>query len=369
MGARQLVQKGAQIVGNHGRDGRTGLGSAQGAPALNPRAAAGISVVSAMTPPQLTFFVELASEPLGALFATPGVVDFLVRGGGAIAMGILDLTPRRAAVVRQLEAAGVPVTAWLLLDVRDGYWLNADNPERARARYHETIEWARREGLRLHRIGLDIEFPRADADLLMQQPRAGLMTLLRRRRSAAQVQAAERAYAELVTEIRAGGRSVESYHFPQLLDERLAGSALLRRTLGLVDLPADAEVLMLYASYLGRGGARAYFPEASHIALGVTGGGVNAGKPAEVARLLSWERLEEDLLAAAAYTPHVYVFSLEGCVEQRMLERLAGIDWRRAGDTLPAAARRRGRRWRALFRGVLRAERLIDLVYASRRTR
>src|SRR2546430_6347791 len=49
-----------------------------------------------------------------------------------------------AAVVRGLETRGVPVTGWLLLDIADGYWLNADNPDRARARYDETITWATR---------------------------------------------------------------------------------------------------------------------------------------------------------------------------------------------------------------------------------
>jgi len=168
-----------------------------------------------MNAPHLTFFVELASPALIDLFATPGLVEQLARSGWAISMGLLDLSAERAAVVRRLEGAGVPVTAWLLLDVADGYWLNADNPERGRARYRETVDWARREGLRLHRIGLDIEFPRGDADLLMRDPRRGLLTLFRRRRSVAQVCAAERAYRELVGEIRAGGRSVETYHFPR----------------------------------------------------------------------------------------------------------------------------------------------------------
>ena len=59
---------------------------------------------------------------------------------------------------------------------------------------------------RLGRIGLDIEFPRADGELLMRDPRRGLLALLRRRRAAAQVAVAERAYAALVDEIHAGGR-------------------------------------------------------------------------------------------------------------------------------------------------------------------
>lgn len=318
-----------------------------------------------MPAPHLTFFVELASEPLTELFATPGVLDFLVRSHATVSMGILDLAPARSAIMRRLEERGVAVTAWLLLDVADGYWLNADNPERARARYVETVEWAGREGLQLRRIGLDIEFPRADAELLMAAPRSGLLTLLRRRRAASQVCAAEEAYRKLVAEIRRSGRKVETYHFPHLLDERVARSTLLRRTLALVDIPADTEVFMLYASYLGRSGARVYFADAPCIALGVTGGGVNAGKPEKLQHLLSWERLEQDLLAAAACTREIYVFSLEGCVQHGMLERLARMDWRRRSADVSPAAWRRARRNRRLLQWCLRGERVIDVIFPA----
>jgi len=319
-----------------------------------------------MPRPHLTFFVELASEPLARLFSTPGVIDYLARERCAISMGILDLSVERASIVRELEARGVPVTAWLLLDVAQGYWLNADNPQHGRARYEETVAWAAGAGLTLHRIGLDIEFPRSDADMLMRRGVRGVFTLLRRRRRAQQVLDAERAYAELIGEIRRGGRVVESYHFPHILDERAAGTTLLRRTFGLVDVPVDVDVFMLYSSYLGRIGACAYFADAGTIAVGVTGGGVNAGTAAEAARVLTWERFEADLLAAAAHAREVYIFSLEGCVEQDMLPRLAGFDWNRLAPPLsPGDARRAsGQRW--LARTVLRSERLLDVVFPSR---
>ena len=99
-----------------------------------------------MTParPKLTFFVELELEPLEELFRKPDVVPFLAAQGCAVSMGLLDLSPRRAAVVRRLESNGIPVTGWLLLDVEDGYWLNADNADRARERWRETAAWAER---------------------------------------------------------------------------------------------------------------------------------------------------------------------------------------------------------------------------------
>jgi hypothetical protein len=311
-------------------------------------------------PPSLTFFVELDSAPLAELFARADVVPFLRDGGHRVAMGMLDLTEERAAEVRRLEGAGVPVTAWLLLDVRDGYWLNADNAPVARRRYRETMEWAERGGLRLHRIGLDIEFPRADADLLMREPRGGLWTLLRRRRTRERVLDAEREYEALVAEIRSGGRTVESYHLPQILDERRARSTLLRRTLGLVDVGVDAEVFMLYSSYFGAANCVAYHDGAACIAVGVTGGGVHAGDPREIARQLSWEQLERDLRAAAASTGEVYVFSLEGCVEKGMLGRIAAIDWSADRGAFSAKSLRRARRRRQLFQWVLRRENALD---------
>lgn len=300
-------------------------------------------------PPRLTFFVELTSDRLTELFLDGRAADFLADGGHALSMGLLDLTSERAAIVRSLESRHVPVTAWLLLDVADGYWLNADNPDVARRRYEDAMAWAAREGLHLHRIGLDIEFPRTDAELLMRRSLRGVLTLLRRRRTAAQVMHAERAYVQLVEQIRRDGRSVETYHLPYLLDERRAGSTLLRRTLGVVDIPADIEVHMLYASYLGAAGARAYFSEAPAIALGITGGGVNAEHDSRSGRLLSWDRLEADLLAAAG-ARGVYIFSLEGCVWHDLLDPLRRMDWNKPSSVLPEGAQRRAHRNRRLLR-------------------
>jgi hypothetical protein len=268
--------------------------------------------------------------------------------------------------VRSLESQGVPVTAWLLLDDSEGYWLNADNVEQARARFRATAAWATEQSLRLPRIGLDIEFPRADGELLMQERRRGLWELFKRRRPAHRVHAAQQAYADLVQEIREQGRTVETCHFPQLLDERAARSSLLRRTLGLVDIAADAEVHMLYSSYLGRASIRLYFEEAQCIALGVTGGGVHAGEPGERERLLSWDQLREDLLAAARCCKQIYVFSLEGCVWRDMLAGIEAMDWTQPIRVLPAATIRRATRRRMLLRSVLRAEGVLDRLLPAR---
>ncbi len=317
--------------------------------------------------PRLTFFVELAREPLAALLGRPEVIPFLAEQGCSVSMGLLDLSAERAAWVRRLEASGVPVTAWLLLEVADGYWLNADNAELAARRWRETLAWAEREGLHLARVGLDVEFPRSESKGVLDDRRAAVIDMFRRRRSRARVVQAERDYAALVDEIHATGRSVEAYHFPYLLDERAAGTTLLRRSLGLVDVAVDAEVYMLYATYLGRAGARAYFADAPCIALGVTGGGVNAHEPAARSRHLRWEDLEPELRAAAEHSRDVYVFSLEGCVEKGWLGRIAALDWNEPATALPGRERLRARRSRAYARWLFRAEPILDRLFPARR--
>ena len=321
---------------------------------------------SSVTAPDLTFFVELATGPLEALFEQPQVVPFLMAERCGVSMGLLDLSESRASLVQRLESSGIPVTAWLLLDEKDGYWLNADNADRARERWRETADWADRHGLRLQRVGLDVEFPRTESEGAIRDRRRAFFSMLRRRRSREQIRDAERAYGDLVEDVRSSGRTVEAYHFPQLLDERAAGTTLLRRSLGLVDVPVDFEVYMLYSSYLGPAGARAYFADAPGIALGVTGGGVNANNPDARRRFLSWERIEEDLLAAAAHTDAVYVFSLEGCVEHDLLGPIADLRWERAAQELPRREERSARRSRRLTRWLLRAEPVFDVVLPSR---
>jgi hypothetical protein len=312
--------------------------------------------------PRLTFFVELESDELEALFAQPEVSDFLVQGGHALSMGLLDLDRRRASVIRALQAASVPVTAWLLLTSRDGYWLTADNAEVARTRYREVMAWAKGEGLTFARVGLDIEAPKKDLDRLLENPLAGALERLRLRRTPEAIRDAEQIYRELVLEIHKAGQSVESYQFPVIVDERKALSMLVRRMLGIVDVATDAEVLMLYQSYFGKSGVRSYFPDAQHIALGVTGGGVNADRP-QIEPKLTWAELESDLLAAARCTQSLYVFSLEGCVEQDMLPALQALDWNKEP---PLHASQQGldawQRTRRFLRWACENERLIDRV-------
>ena len=85
--------------------------------------------------PEITFFCELHADALKKLFEDRFVFDDLKTLNAGIAMGILDLSPERAKVVRNLNRMGIPATAWLLLPEAEGYWFNLENHAEATARY------------------------------------------------------------------------------------------------------------------------------------------------------------------------------------------------------------------------------------------
>lgn len=151
------------------------------------------------------------------------------------------------------------------------------------------------------------------------------------------------AYAGLVARIRADGWQVENYQFPVIADERRAGSDLLQRLAGLVEVTTDREVWMLYSSFLrvvGPGMIWSYGPQADAIAVGSTGGGPDIPGQPQVPSL-GWDELERDLLLATRFCNDLYIHSLEGCVEHGFFERISAIDWDQQTGP-PAAARAAG---------------------------
>ncbi|MDP4014513.1 MAG: hypothetical protein U0990_07970 [Candidatus Nanopelagicales bacterium] len=305
----------------------------------------------------ITLFTELEAPELVELLAR-GEVDAALRTGRfGISMAMLDLSAERAQAIRALEARGIEVTAWLLLDPADGYWLNADNAEKALGRFRELDAFAHENDLRLARVGLDIEPPRKDLDELIHDGLPALVRLIRRRRSRATIDAAESAYAQLCEAIRRTGRSVETYCIPLILDEVRAGSTLLRRVLGIVDAPADDRVPMAYSTYLGRALALAFLRGNRAAAIGVTGGGVFADQDGP--RVLDWGQVQQQLDWAASFgTERLYVFSLEGCADSGMLPKLA--DWEPGARPPLGAIALLGGLARFGLRALLRTERALD---------
>lgn len=319
----------------------------------------------------LTYFVELPASRLRELFERPGLLPLLQETGASIAMAMLDLSDERREVCRVLNALGIPVTAWLVLGAEAGYWLTADNAHLGHARYRELLSWARDGHLRLDAIGLDLETPHDDLRDLLEQGRAALSRLFLSRRSRAALERATAQYRALCGEIRRDGYRVETYQFPLVLDERRAGSTLLQRTFGFVDVAPDREVMMLYESLLPVHVSEAmvdtYGRDCQAIGVGLTGGGVDFVLEAVGRRTLSLERLVTALRRARRYTRHLYVFSLEGCVEAGYLDALCAADLERPVPPTPLALG--GIALRAGLRLALRGERLLDRLDGGARDR
>jgi len=240
-----------------------------------------------MERPVLTFACELPADRLVDLFSDGTVTDQLVALEAKVSLGILDLSPERASVVQRLNEAGVPVVAWLLLPKSQGYWFNADNGSKAVVRYAAFQQWTAQHGLVWDGIGVDIEPDIQVMESLVSGNVAEVLPrLLRNAFDRARVARAQAIYTTLITQMGIDGYRVESYQFPFIVDERLAGSRLLQRLLGIVDVPSDREVLMVYTSFMrsaGPGLLWSYGRDAQAfgggIAVGSTGGGVEIDQP------------------------------------------------------------------------------------------
>lgn len=313
-----------------------------------------------MALPHLTFFCELDTPGLQVLFSDELIAD-LIELKAAISLGILDHSPERADVVRRLNQAGIPVTAWLLLSREDGYWFNLRNAPQAASSYARLLDWTKQEGLVWQAIGLDIEPDIRDLEQLTAARKRLLPRLLKRAVRGDELRAGQQAYRDLVADIRADGYPVESYQFFLIADERMAYSTLVQRVTGIVDIPVDREVWMLYTSFwrspeMGRGRLPgpgvlcSYGPEAQAIGLGSTGGGVETlvGDPSP----LDWDELARDLRLAYNFTDLIYVFSLEGCVRQGFIDPLKNFAWDQP-ILLPENSAQRVTEWRRAFQGVL----------------
>ena len=288
------------------------------------RDASEVRVTAPAAHPQLNCACQMETPALQMLFSDPEVIRDLRQLNAGVTLSLIDLSPGRAQVVRQLNSAGIPVTAWLALPGEQGYYLNASNAAQAEARFTEFQKWTADWGLRWSGVGLDIE------------PNLQEFTSVRRAASAAvkrlfdpnAVTRARIAYSDFISRIESAGYSVETYQFPFIADEREVSSTLLERLFGIVDVRGDRKVLMLYSSFNRTADSALiwqYGPSAQRIVVGIT-----AGDPQPGARMgtLSWEELSRDVIVASHFSPVVGIYNLEGCVRRRLLAKLIALDWK-----------------------------------------
>ncbi len=97
-------------------------------------------------------------------------------------------------------------------------------------------------------VGVDIEPDIRDFEQLQSDTWNVMPVILRRAFDNERLRRAQAIYSTLVTQMRLDGYRVDSYLLPAIVDERRAGSTLMQRIAGLVDIPVDREKQMLYCS-------------------------------------------------------------------------------------------------------------------------
>jgi len=259
------------------------------------------------------------------MFADSSVTVQLKQLKAGIRMGMMDLTPERAEVIRHLNRSGIPVTAWLLLSEEKGYWFHIGNGPEAIARYIEVRDWAHANGLEFRYIGLDMELDMKDVRLFKSAPWHMVFKLIGRLYDKTPLETARRQYDSLLMLIRKDGYTSESYYASFVKDEVALGNTAIQQSTGFMDIRTDREIPMLYSSFMGNadGLITVYGRDVNvrTVALGSTGGGVDTGLPT-----LTYEDLVHDIRLASSFATEIHIFSLEGCVMNGFLERLTKED-------------------------------------------
>lgn len=279
--------------------------------------------------PELTFFTELDADKLSELFSNRFVIDDLRALNAGVSLGLLDLSPERAEVVKKLNRFKIPTIAWLLLPKEQGYWFNLENVSFAIARYEAFKDWSKQNRLEWVGVGLDIEPNFSEAEAFQEKDLRVIKPALKRLFNKQEYLDSAMAYRGLVDRIHQDGWRAEGYYMMTLQDDRKAKSTAIQRLMGLVDLPVDRSVLMLYSSFArpyGHKLLQAYLNETDSVGIGVTGGGVELEGISTIP-FMTWEEFSLDLRLAWQAGKPIHVFSLEGCVEQGFLERLTTFDW------------------------------------------
>jgi hypothetical protein len=283
---------------------------------------------SGKQPPKLVFACDRPTSQLAALF-TPQLIADLKELNAGIALSTEDFSPARAQIVQQLNAAGIPMTAWIVLPKEQGYYVNASNPQQTSERFAEFDKWTAANGLRWEAVGLDIEPNFSEfADFHGHKLKLAWM-VLKRAFNAGRVQRARESYAALIAKMHSHGYSVQTYQLEFIVPERKAHSTLLERIFGVVDVRGDDEALMLYSSFnhkVGAGVIWQFGPDAQTVAVGST---APSGDPATDKQFppLNWDEFSRDLLVAHHFSSLIGIYSLEGCVQQGFIPRLKTMDW------------------------------------------
>ena len=276
--------------------------------------------------PLLSFFNEMEGAEVKKLFSDTSLIPSLLQLNAEIRMGMLDLSPERAAVIKELNKAGIPVVAWLLLPKDEGYWFNSWNGDKAIERYHQVKKWADENGIVFKGIGLDLELDYNDIELWKHNRFKLFHKMIARLYDKGQVAKGKEVYQSLVSMIRKDGYPVESYYVPFVRYEAKSGKTAIQQLTGFLDITTDKDIPMLYSSFMGNAYGMikvlAIDEHLKYVAIGSTGGGFDT-----TLHTMTWDDLAHDIRLASQTADEIHIFSLEGAVQKGFLKRLIDFDY------------------------------------------
>lgn len=216
---------------------------------------------------QLTYMYDVPLPDLAQCFSEQLIAHLSVHGI-RIALALRDYSSARAELVRRLNHARISVVAWLVHPEHD---FKLHDASILQTRFDEFHQWSTHHGLTWDAVALDIEPDIRDTVRFGDEPTVDLAALIRRTGDRWHIDAATSAYAQVLTQIHAAGFVVELFEIPFVRDDRVSGTTIARRLLGLPDVVADRTVVQLQSSYVrpyGPGLIAAYAPEASSVMVG-----------------------------------------------------------------------------------------------------
>jgi hypothetical protein len=224
-------------------------------------------------PAHLVFACDGPPDRLKTLL-TPELIADLRELNAGVALATEDFSFERAQIVRELNNAGIPTVAVIVLDSAHGFYVNGNNAAATANRFAEFDRWTTANGLRWEAVGLDIEPSPNDWALINTHRVRFILTIVGRAlESNDRVYGKRQVYSELIGRMQSRGYYVQTYQLPLIVNERRARSTLLEKVLGLVDTRGNEEVLMLYTSFNQAAGTAIiweYGPETQAIAIGST---------------------------------------------------------------------------------------------------
>ena len=264
---------------------------------------------AAPTPPSIGFWAGQSVQPCLALDPlscprdlsayTPDVWTALANGHGSLYLDLVygsDFGPvpfgerRRSdalGIIRQANAYGVPVNAWITVPLSNGTFANEQNAATIKAAVEAFPAWTAQQHVQVVQPVLDLEFPlgtQAVYDALTTGDLTGVQHLMRAQIDPRAQCAAMRTDRDTIAWAHAHGMRISGSPVPFALDDLANGTLALQDALDIVAFPPfgyDQLYLQAYRAEgidLGSGYVASYYTDMQHyfgasgqVSLGNTG--------------------------------------------------------------------------------------------------